>query len=480
MRVVSLVPSATETLRAWGVDPVACTRFCEQPDLPTVGGTKNPDVAGDRRPRSRPGGGRRGGEPARGSRRPRHGGARGARPGDPLARRPRRAAPRARRPGGRIVDATGPGRASRPAAPGVRADLAATLDGARPGHLRRVAARRRGHRAWCPPAWTAIPRSSCRRSAARSTWCSCPTSRTGSADAHLAELSTVAPAVRVDGKDLFWWGERTRGALDRLRDLDGIRALGDPSSAPEVVAPALGVRRTERLATPPAASSWWRPTVNTASSTSAGTSIVVERSSPRNASAFPAASVTALAGVVRNGRVIVGDGAEVVEPSASQTCAHTVPGRGEAQVVALGAGPRGAPTAGWRRPRPVGAGHSASQSSRRSWASGIWASSPGTHVEQQVAALGGDVGQRPTSSSGRGSATRPRPGCSRRTGRCPARTPRPAADVGERRVLGGADSKCGAGRHQPASLRGCGRWPGPLAAVPTRGARPGAAASTGR
>ena len=46
MRVVSLVPSATETLRAWGVEPVACTRFCEQPDLPTVGGTKNPDVGG--------------------------------------------------------------------------------------------------------------------------------------------------------------------------------------------------------------------------------------------------------------------------------------------------------------------------------------------------------------------------------------------------------------------------------------------------
>ena len=44
-RVVSLVPSATETLRALGVDPVACTRFCEQPDLPTVGGTKDPDVA---------------------------------------------------------------------------------------------------------------------------------------------------------------------------------------------------------------------------------------------------------------------------------------------------------------------------------------------------------------------------------------------------------------------------------------------------
>ena len=44
-RVVSLVPSVTETLRALGVDPIACTRFCEQPDLPTVGGTKDPDVS---------------------------------------------------------------------------------------------------------------------------------------------------------------------------------------------------------------------------------------------------------------------------------------------------------------------------------------------------------------------------------------------------------------------------------------------------
>jgi ABC-type Fe3+-hydroxamate transport system substrate-binding protein len=43
-RVVSLVPSATETLLAWGVTPVACTRFCEQPDIPHVGGTKDPDV----------------------------------------------------------------------------------------------------------------------------------------------------------------------------------------------------------------------------------------------------------------------------------------------------------------------------------------------------------------------------------------------------------------------------------------------------
>jgi ABC-type Fe3+-hydroxamate transport system substrate-binding protein len=45
VRVVSLVPSITETLLAWGVDVVACTRFCEQPSLRHVGGTKDPDIA---------------------------------------------------------------------------------------------------------------------------------------------------------------------------------------------------------------------------------------------------------------------------------------------------------------------------------------------------------------------------------------------------------------------------------------------------
>jgi ABC-type Fe3+-hydroxamate transport system substrate-binding protein len=45
MRVVSLVPSATETLVALGVTPIACTRFCDRPGVPVVGGTKNPDVA---------------------------------------------------------------------------------------------------------------------------------------------------------------------------------------------------------------------------------------------------------------------------------------------------------------------------------------------------------------------------------------------------------------------------------------------------
>jgi len=45
MRFVSLVPSSTETLLDLGADVVACTRFCEQPDIAHIGGTKNPDIA---------------------------------------------------------------------------------------------------------------------------------------------------------------------------------------------------------------------------------------------------------------------------------------------------------------------------------------------------------------------------------------------------------------------------------------------------
>jgi ABC-type Fe3+-hydroxamate transport system substrate-binding protein len=43
-RVVSLVPSLTESIISWGVSPLACTRFCEQPGYEHVGGTKDPDL----------------------------------------------------------------------------------------------------------------------------------------------------------------------------------------------------------------------------------------------------------------------------------------------------------------------------------------------------------------------------------------------------------------------------------------------------
>jgi ABC-type Fe3+-hydroxamate transport system substrate-binding protein len=47
-RVVSLVPSVTETLYTFGVRPVGVTRFCDPPEgeaPAVVGGTKNPDLA---------------------------------------------------------------------------------------------------------------------------------------------------------------------------------------------------------------------------------------------------------------------------------------------------------------------------------------------------------------------------------------------------------------------------------------------------
>lgn len=44
IRVISLVPSVTETLCAWERRPIACTRFCDQSDLAHVGGTKDPRI----------------------------------------------------------------------------------------------------------------------------------------------------------------------------------------------------------------------------------------------------------------------------------------------------------------------------------------------------------------------------------------------------------------------------------------------------
>jgi len=49
-------------------------------------------------------------------------------------------------------------------------------------------------------------------------------------DAHLDELRPVAPTVRVDGQDLFWWGVRTPAAIDRLAaEID--RVLGGSDQA---------------------------------------------------------------------------------------------------------------------------------------------------------------------------------------------------------------------------------------------------------
>src|SRR3954451_18062041 len=71
VRVVSLVPSMSETLLAWGITPVAVTRFCEHPDDRGGGRHEGSGRVGDRRPATRPRRGRRRGESQGGSRRAR-------------------------------------------------------------------------------------------------------------------------------------------------------------------------------------------------------------------------------------------------------------------------------------------------------------------------------------------------------------------------------------------------------------------------
>ena len=141
VRVVSLVPSVTETLLAWGIVPVACTRFCEQPSLPRCGRHEGSRRRRDRRPAPRPRRGRRGGEPSRGSRCARRGRPRRPCPRGAQRRRRRRAArPVAERVGARWGSHRR-GRAASSPRIGVRADLAPAVDGARRADVRLVVAR---------------------------------------------------------------------------------------------------------------------------------------------------------------------------------------------------------------------------------------------------------------------------------------------------------------------------------------------------
>ena len=216
MRIISLVPSATETLSAWDRTPVACTRFCERPDLAHVGGTKNPAIT-------------------------------------------------------RIV-ALAPDLVVMDAEENRREDHAALVDAGVDVYVVRIRAlddvnaaldelaHRVGAR-WRP---LATPRAFARRATAfipiwRRPWMALGAPTYGAsvldhlgieslfaadgpypavtldevrrrapdlvvapsepypfAARHLAELEQVAPTVLVDGRDLFWWGVRTEGALARL------------------------------------------------------------------------------------------------------------------------------------------------------------------------------------------------------------------------------------------------------------------------
>jgi ABC-type Fe3+-hydroxamate transport system substrate-binding protein len=227
MRVVSLVPSATETLAAWGVEPVACTRFCERPDLPHVGGTKNPDVTAivglapdvvvlDRQENRR--------EDADALEAAGVGivvldvrsveglhhdlatlaAAVGVTPPTaeptppPVPLGLRAFVPIWRRPW--MTIGAGTYGSSLLAAIGVANVCADDADDYPVVDLGVIADRR--------PDLVLVPSEPYRFT-----------------DRHLAELGSIAPAVRVDGRDLFWWGARTPAAVDHLNA--HLRAVSD-------------------------------------------------------------------------------------------------------------------------------------------------------------------------------------------------------------------------------------------------------------
>jgi ABC-type Fe3+-hydroxamate transport system substrate-binding protein len=237
-RVVSLVPSVTETLVAWDMAPIACTRFCEQPGIAHVGGTKDPavddivalapdvvvmceeenrredaaalnaagvataalaiDSLADVAPALRALAAVVGVAPADVAALPGTAEVRAPDgPGAPAGERARAFVPIWRRPWMSLSGGTyGSSLLAALGVTNVFADAATrypevTLDAAR---------------------------------AARPDVVLAPSEPYPFRERHIEELASVAPVVLVDGQDLFWWGVRTEAALDRLgRALAGLR-----------------------------------------------------------------------------------------------------------------------------------------------------------------------------------------------------------------------------------------------------------------
>lgn len=218
MRVVSLVPSVTETLSAWGVEPIACTRFCERPDLPHVGGTKNPDVAAiaalapdlvvvDRQENRR--------EDA-----------------DELTGAGIHLLAMDVRSVGGLHDEL----VALADAVGTERPVPLTIEPAAPRTAAFVPIWRRPWMTFGPATYASsllgiigvrnvfddaaadYPEVTLEEAADRKPdLVLAPSEPYTFGYEHLAELAHVAPVLRVDGQDLFWWGARTPEAIDRLR-----------------------------------------------------------------------------------------------------------------------------------------------------------------------------------------------------------------------------------------------------------------------
>jgi len=217
MRVVSLVPSATETLIAWGIEPIACTRFCERPGITTVGGTKNPDVDAilalepdlvvlDEEENRREDHDRLvdAGVPVHVlALRSVH---------DVAVQLPPLATALGASPGPLTPEPTGPALRINAVVPIWRRPWMVLAPGTYGASLLELLG------VTVVPAgggrYDAIDLAAIERSAADLVVV--PSEPYDFTDDHLVELGRVAPIVRVDGRDLFWWGARTPGAVRRL------------------------------------------------------------------------------------------------------------------------------------------------------------------------------------------------------------------------------------------------------------------------
>jgi ABC-type Fe3+-hydroxamate transport system substrate-binding protein len=241
-RIVSLVPSVTETLLAWSIHPIAVTRFCEHPELTSVGGTKDPDVAAivamrpdlvivDREENR-------------------------AEDADSLLA----AGVQLHVLHVRSLADVAPAVSSLAAAVGIaahrRPPVTAGTDGRRASTICSTPPPRALIPIWRRP-WMSINGDTYGSSlldaagvtnvlaseevtyptieldevaSLRPDVVLAPSEPYPFSERHRLELETVGPVVFVDGKDLFWWGARTPGALERLRRM--VREL--PSLRPPV------------------------------------------------------------------------------------------------------------------------------------------------------------------------------------------------------------------------------------------------------
>jgi ABC-type Fe3+-hydroxamate transport system substrate-binding protein len=218
-RIISLVPSVTETLLAWDVEPIAVTRFCEQPSRTAVGGTKDPEI--DRIVELAP---------------------------DLVVvcveENRREDADELRAAGLELfvfdidtVDDVVPQLDALAARLGMVNESLATRPRVAPSTKAFIPIWRRP---WMTMHAATYGSSVLERIGIENVFGDCterypevtldavrerqpnlviaPSEPYPFAERHRAELATVAPVVFVDGKDLFWWGVRTPAALDRLAE----------------------------------------------------------------------------------------------------------------------------------------------------------------------------------------------------------------------------------------------------------------------